>query len=342
MTSDLRTTPSLPEIDLGREARQLESLAALLDGDLAADRRAEILASLDRDDLDLLAEVEALAGEVAEVSFDDVESEDGPRIADADDADAGDSVAGDEAADGDLPDNVVRGPWSRRVWAVGTALAAAVALAVLAPRFFLPQPPTPQSVVGSVDASAMAEATGQLFWSPTRGLGGASPLQFDALSDRDSLRLGVLATDLEVALRSGHEERLRSLEGDLERVLASSPPLRTLYLDLVAEGAPAEELLDLHQELQSAVSGSVDDFHYRYGIWLRAAWLAAESGELNFFRGGSARALDALEPPNEDLALEIRDLRTAIRGLGNDEADLARLSADLEEIARRRAGSSTR
>ena len=341
MTSDSRknSNPSARslQVDLGREAERMESLAALLDGDLESGRRAEILASLDGDDLDLLSEVDALMGEIAEVSF-DVEGDEGgspeaepSSVDDLADEDATDEVPEDGVPeDGVPPDNVVRGPWSRRAWATVTTLAAVVALAVVAPRVFLPDPPTPQMMVAGVDVSQVAEATAKPFWSPTRGGGTGDPV-IEALGARDSFRLGVLATDLEVALESRNQKRLESLELDFHRVLEGSP-LLTFYLPLIDAAMTPEESLALHRDLQESVPVFVEEFFYRYGLWVRAAWLAAESGELDFFRGSAPRTLGGLQPPGEELEEEIRLLRQQVRGV-HSEADLLGLAEELASIA---------
>lgn len=322
MTSDSRKSSksqasSLPEIDLGREAERLESLAALLDGDLDGNlkkgRRAEILASLDGGDLDLLSEVDALADEIAEVSFDD---EGAVEIQDA------------------LPDNVVRGPWRRRAWAMATTLAAVLALAVLAPRLFLPEPPTPQMVVGALDTSTLSgESIPVLPWSPNRGGPGGGAIRDDALSPRDSFRLGVLATDLEAAARSGREGDMKTLGAWFEQVTGDSV-LGLTYSSITA--SPPEVALAEHNAIQESISRLVDPFFYRYGLWVRAAWIAAEAGELEFFEGASARSLGALEPPDEEMEEEIRSLRQRVRGL-HSGADLPGLAGELAAIADRRA-----
>ena len=325
MTSDSHRSDSRPEVDPGREAERLESLAALLDGDLEADRRAEILASLDGDDLDLLSEVDALLDEVAEVSFDDDdEAED----------DQGGEGGLDEPPTSTIPDNVVRGPWSRRAWTTVTAVAAVLALAVVAPRVFLPDPPTPQGLVSELDLGELVIGPAQdLPWSPPRGGSGGGVFSEDGLSRRDSFRLGVLATDFERAARSGDAESLGGFQYLFHQVTGESV-LGTMYATL--PDASPEEALSLHGEIQELVLLSADPFFYRYGLWVRAAWLAAESGELDFFHGPAPRTLGALEPPDEKLEEEIRLLRERIRGV-HGESDLAELADELEATADRHA-----
>ena len=99
---------------------------------------------------------------------------------------------------------------------------------------------------------------------------------------------------------------------------------------------PSQEALAEHSVAQMSILEYVDASYYRYGLWIRAAWLAAESGQLDFFRGESVRALGALHPPDQALEDEIVSLRQEIRGLGS-ESDLATLSARLESIAREHA-----
>ena len=341
-TSDSRLNsnsraPSPPEIDLGQEAQRLESLAALLDGVAEPGRRAEMLAALDGDDLDLLSEVEALADEIASVSFDDVEGSASDAASEGATV-AAPAVASDDAT-GRPADNVVRGPWGRRTWMVATTLAAALALAVVAPRLLLPSAPSPQLVAAALDVAALSgESRPGLPWSPQRGPGGGAVID-GALSSRNSFRLGVLATDFQMAARSdaaapsGRETLRASLSSWFREVTGDS--LLAVEYSSLAE-LPPEEALARHESIQEGVLHWVDPFYYRYGVWVRGAWLAAESGELRFFRGSAARSLGVLEPPSEELAEEVRRLRQTIRGL-RTEADLPGLAEELAAIADRHA-----
>lgn len=344
MTSDFRDTSLLPEADPAGDAERLESLAALADGGLDAERRDEILKLLDADpeSLDILAEVVAMQDEIAEISFEDVER--AAPDADEADSDKGDS---DETGDsdesirhepedpgGELPDNVVKGPWGKQILpAVAALAAAAAALIVLAPRFMTPTAPTPQGMaaaLSNVDASAFDDPP----WSAMRGDGqGAAGL--DPLSPRDSFRLGILAAELESSLRAGNKEWLSSLGPWLNQVLADSY-LRSTYLSLADPEQPAEDSLALHAEVQESTLALVDTFWYRYGVWVRAAWLAASTGQLEFFAGDSVRSLAALAPTDDDVRGEIQALRAQIEDL-DEKTDLEALAGSLQEIAERRA-----
>ncbi|MDA8020534.1 MAG: hypothetical protein MPN21_24105 [Thermoanaerobaculia bacterium] len=334
MTSDSRDRHPPPDVDLTAEAGYLEDLAALADGTLEGSRRDEVLERLDGDEdaLAILAEVVALQDEAREVAL----SDDVP--AQQDDSDDGTEEARDptpEDVESEGSGRVIRGPWrtGRLAWA--TAIAAGLAVVTIAPRVLAPGAPTPQSVIAALETSRLTvPSEREQFWSPPRGgsMGDIPPV-LERMSARDSFRLGVLATDFEAALLLEDDPWRQRISSRTQNVV-DEPILESFYREL-ANSSHKEALAD-HRDLQDVVLSAADPFFYRYGLYLRAAWLAASSGQLEFFEGRAARSLDALQPPDEEIGSEIDALRQHIDAV-ESEADLAELANELDRIARKHA-----
>lgn len=328
MTKNRPASSAPQNVDLAAEVERLEDLAMLADGTLDAERRVRLLASLsdDPDGLDLLAETMAL--------LESMEAGEGEHFEDGD-ADSGGGrrpVVDEEDFDSQDADNVVYGPWRRPALAAVTTLAAAAALLLFLPRLLAPAPPTPQSLMVTLDPARLAgDVVGHPPWSQLRG--GAGELEFEPVGARDSFRWGVLAADLEVALRGSDEPARQRIGAELDRVVHAY--VAPIYGSLTDAATPAPEALDHHADLQADLLTFLDPFYYRYGLWTRAAWLASSSGQLEFFTRDTVRALDALEPP-ESLREEWSNLRIQVRDLESED-DLQQLATDLHAVLQRRS-----
>lgn len=318
------STTDLPPIDP-------EELAAFADGRLRGEARDALVARLARDceARELLADVIAVRDEV----------EEDLAAAGEDAAEPAAEPTAERTAEPARKGRLLRGPWTRRAWAGVAAAAAAVIALVVAPRLLVPAPDL-QRLAGEVHLEeGELAAIERPVWSATRG--GAPVGDFDGFGPRESFRWGVRAVDFQVALRSGDPDRLASAAHAADRLLEGTD-FQGQY--------PRIAFLDPHQARREGAalaeaaieSPAVDDFFFRYGMWTRAAWLAAVAGEVDFFRSRAGRSLRSLDPPEDDsdeLAAEIRDLRRRVAAVAEGEEEVPSLEsalwAVLEERSRR-------
>ena len=191
------------------------------------------------------------------------------------------------------PAVVIEHPASRRRWRRLAAVAALVAVAVATP-----------VVLRNLGGERYAErlvADGRLDpapgggwyeqgWRRTRGI--------SALPEAEAaFRAGVLAIDLEIALRLARREDAADLTRRLESTVASME-LAELSLARyerlrlrIASGAPAAELLELAEKAESGFAARFPELGspYRLGRWAEAGKLAAGSGNRDLLRSRAFR-----------------------------------------------------
>lgn len=317
------STQDLPPLDP-------EELAAFADGRLEGEARDVVVARLarDREARELLADVIAVRDATV-------------RDATVRDDAVRDATVRDEADDSPEAGRLLRGPWTRHAWVGVAAAAAALVALVVAPRLLAPSPDL-QGLAGELrlDGETLA-ALERPLWSATRG--GAPVGVFDGFGPRESFRWGVRAVDFQVALRSDDADLLASAAHAADRLLEGTDFYgqysRIASLDRRLARRESEALAEAAIE-----SPSVDAFFFRYGMWGRAAWLAAVDGDEGFFRSRAGRSVRHLEVPEElpegvsrsDLAAELQSMGRRVVSVAEGEEDLASLEAALWQVLEER------
>lgn len=242
----------------------LERIAALLEGRIGGDERAELLRELaaSPEAAELFAEAAAIHAEVATSGHSDAPT-------------GGHTLA--------MPRR--RKPKFR--WAVASLpLAAAIAAIIVLPR--IGQSGVPLTLRG--DAEWLAAAAGELtdalgpawadpLWTVTRGPADAPTIQ--------AFRVGVRLVDLEVARRAQQEDIVRQLAASVREMLEAAPEgaVAAVQFDRIAqsEGVEAQALEDA---FDATVAVLASDAEFDLGLWAEQARLAAAAGDSVFFRTG--------------------------------------------------------
>lgn len=253
---------------------ELESLAALLDGQLTGEQRERALASLDfnEDDQQLLADAMAV---MAEVECGDAEPDDDEPMYGKDAAEIP-VVPPSRVASGKARADAVPMPhWLRAPWLLAT-VAVLVALTVW---ISFPRPGSLDLGIQQLQFAKLQDHLGDTkeVWGVMRGSAGEDE---DPLSSRQ----GVLHVDLLVALRAGEKDRARAILDSLKEILVSDELRWTAWYSEVEEGLAASrapsaliESFD-DEDLESSM-----DQRFKDAQCLRTAMLAAIQGENDFF-----------------------------------------------------------
>lgn len=249
-----------------------ETMAALLEGRLEGDKRAEVMALLarSREARELVAEAAAVLAEGGEAA---VHPEGG----------AADPV-------------VVASAWWRRTrvmlpLAASVLLALGVALPRVRPGGALGSGDVPALVpIAPGEVAALADPPGS--WSRTRG--GGRPVT----STPDAFRAGYRMVDLARAAAAGETASVRRIAAEIEAPLRGVDvafPAQAVLDALVGldPGTAARELDRLLDLADRELQGVYDPDHLLLGRWTAAALAAARAGDPAagaFFRGRAARA----------------------------------------------------
>lgn len=240
----------------------------------------------------------------------------------------------------------------KRSWLAGVPVAAAAVLLItlvpvvqtkranetLAMRAeSIAQPLTSQRQL----AVALGAAWDERQWSVNRG-GGST-----FVDSTVALRLGVRATDLEVALAVGDRERAGRLAGEIVELLGSvnlGDAGSADYADLQKQIAGGDSIGQIIRAASTADDGLRELLRsrwYGFGKWLAAGELAARAHSSDFFRSSeTARFLDAAIRSGSFAPDEVDALRqiavVAKRGIAENEYETVR--ARFAELIQRHAG----
>ena len=270
-----------------------ETLAALLDGRLTGEARAEALSRLaaSGEDYDVFGDTAAVLHEI----------------------EAGETEA--TVAPGDAGTRVIplasRARPAMRRWLAAAAVLAAVALGATLIGRGARASVTPTDVaarLASADAGLPPGWTERTAWSASRGNGaGTQPA--------DAVRAGALFVDLAVAVQARDVEATRTLAASVGRFDPGTGRGGALDRLATQAGAPPASLTPLVDEAAERVAARLrHDDAMAAGAWTEAARLAADRRDAAFFRGSSTRA----------------GLRSATRAAGED-ADARRAMGRVRE-----------
>jgi len=240
----------------------------------------------------------------------------------------------------------------RRGWIVG-ALAAAAALAALvigrplADRPFSSAPPTVAELTAELPTAMVVSATLAATWDEHGWpvMRGAGPLL--GPEEERAFQLGVRVVEMDVALAAGEAAIASRLSYEIERLLAAvnlSDPLQLLYAGelgirgRLASGAVPAELLPLNRQGDDLLrpdergeAALVDGFWYELGRWASAAHLAVVSGDAELLASKQTRRyLHGL--PLQDLPEEVAEplRRISQFSVGDPEHNLTEIAHQLE------------
>jgi hypothetical protein len=190
-------------------------------------------------------------------------------------------------------------------------------------------------------AMALRSALDAPRWSVTRG-GGSTFVDSTA-----ALRLGVRATDLQVALAVGDRERAGRAAAEMVELLGSvnlSDAASAEYGDLrkrIANGDSIGQVIGAAATADDNLRHFLDSRWYGVGKWLAAGELAARAHSADFFKSSeTARFLDAAIRSGSFAPDEVEALRqvegVAKRGMSENEFETVR--ARFAELIQRHAG----
>ncbi len=243
-------------------------------------------------------------------------------------------------------------PIPRRWWTVGAPLAAAAALLIaLLPAvqsrranatFAMRAESIAQPLTGRPQlALALRSGLDERRWSVTRG-GGATFVDSTA-----ALRLGVRATDLQVALGVEDRERAGRAAAEMVELLGSvnlSNAATAEYGDLqkrITSGDSIGSIIGAAATADDNLRDLLNSRWYGMGKWLAAGELAARAHSADFFKSSeTTRFLDAAIRSGGFAPDEVEALRQvegmAKRGMSENEFETVR--ARFAELIQRHAG----
>lgn len=333
-----------------------EEIAALLDGRLSEEQRADLLARLAQsdDDYETLIQAAAVLAELAaEDTAASVPGPTAPEISPSS-APAGPPPHDDpwerEARPDDawdrtedqtavlpqpLPVPRARLRWSWGVVAAGLVPVVLVAVVVL--RLTLsPGPQDPARMVAHLEQPAAGLPAGWTEsrpWSTTRGAG--DPLTPQARA----VRLGATLVDLELALRAQDSAAadLASRVVMLLEDLTASAPAAAYFRMLEQEVRAGAGNAEVSREISSSVAQLTGEEElFELGAWTEAARIAARRRDVGFFRARPSRAsinraaeLEGLSEPTLTVVSRIRSNLP-----DGPQADWGALEGDLAELLR--------
>ncbi|HEX6747196.1 MAG TPA: hypothetical protein VF092_07835 [Longimicrobium sp.] len=284
-----------------------ERIAALLDGRLSEQERAELLAELGAsdDELEILVDSAGITRELEEEDRDEgVIPITVPRPAEA------------------VPTPITRPPVWRRPAVLGLA-AAAVLVIGIAPfawkKFSRPDHPRYFSV--AVAELTHPDAAIPPGWSDVRAETRGSE---GALSARAvAVRFGALTADLDRAVRAGDRDRAKEYANEIAGLLArhgeSQAAREYAQFALRPNLPPADSL----SKILDPTPPTLDRENVRLGGWAEAARFAVEDEDVRFFRGReSTRYLDGEIPDLNPAAVDaLERVRGARPGAGASDWD---------------------
>lgn len=289
-----------------------------------------------------LAASEEEAALLADVAYmlADLDPEGGVVVEEDADADAAPPRAGVDAAA--TPKVVpIQPPSTRRGWHRAPARWMALA-AMIAGVLLVPLALSRSGSSGSGDVAALLERRedglppGWLDASPwpvTRGAG-------DPMTDEArAARLGVLDTQLRLAISAAQAEETRLLAARTEQLLGDVTMGGNAagYYRTIAEhaGGPEKELAEALEEGRERVAGLVDAENFYVGAWSEAARIAAASQDAAFFRRRASRKMMDRAALLPSLDPEARGALEAIRtAAGAEQPDWTVLQTQTTVLVR--------
>jgi len=240
-----------------------------------------------------------------------------------------------------------------RRWLVAVpAAAAAVLLVVLLPTMqgrrngaVLAMPaqtilaPLP---TGQVElASALGPGWDAATWSVTRGAG---PVLVDSAT---YVRLGVRATDLQVALATANRALAAQMAGEIIGLLGSvnlSDAARANYADIrkqITDGDSLGQIIVNASRADTSMSSLLDSHWYGLGKWFRAGELAARAHSAPFFASSGTTSFLDSAIGRERLAADDVELLRQVEGLaegGVTDTEFKSVQEKFAELIRRHGG----
>ncbi|HEX2094875.1 MAG TPA: hypothetical protein VHG28_20920 [Longimicrobiaceae bacterium] len=319
-----------------------ERLAALLDGNLDAAERAELLARLAASDEDFRVFVETAA---VLRRIEEAEAGTGPGEQDPQEGGAPDGAArvsasrpGPGAAKIHPPSMSRRRRWPSGFWAaLAAVLVLAALLSVLRVRPGSPSPGDPGRMASLLEERGAGLPRG---WTEHRpwgvALGTGDPLSARARA----VRLGALHVDLVLAVQARDTAGSSRLAAEIVVLLDELPPAAPVadgYRDLGRRAGEAPERLagPLEEAGRGAAELLGEDL-VATGAWAEAGRIAAARQDAGFFRaresGVALRRAAELPSLPESARAAVERLRQATRGGG--PPDWGTVERDLNELLR--------
>jgi hypothetical protein len=160
-------------------------------------------------------------------------------------------------------------------------------------------------------------------------------------------RLGVRATDLQIAVSAGDRDRARLLTAgivDLLQPVQGSDDVKAEYAELssqIEKGETREQLASRALRAEQMMAELLDSRSFSFGKWFAAGELAARLHSASFFASGAtSRFLNAaiargrLAPGDVDLLRQVVELTK--KGVSDDEFE--QIQAKFAELIRRHGG----
>jgi hypothetical protein len=179
-------------------------------------------------------------------------------------------------------------------------------------------------------AGRLGAAWDQPGWSVTRGAGD------DVVDDPRGFRLGVRATDVEIAIQARDSVALRPVAVELSALASGvdgGATVAAVYRRLLERGVSAP--VSVREEAVSALRALVDESPwFDLGVWVEAARVALSAGQEEFVRENRAAVpaiIDRLSarPPDgsHEIVVLLREIERAL-----EAGEIARIRERLHRI----------
>lgn len=278
----------------------LETLASFVDGDLEGDARERLVAHL--------AVCEACYEVLEESLHFRFEDEDGHQT----DARAGSGAALPSGRTG------IRWPWA--VGAVAAAILIALGIRLLGVDFREASSSELVAAVapGSVLRGLRSEWSGER-WEPVRS--------GQALDAREAyFRVGVRVVDVFAAIAAGDTETATAVASEVESLLGSQG-----VQGRVAIGSSLDSLAAFGADVD-ALGRSLGGVEFQFGRWVETGYLAAVSGNREFFDSDIFRDFVSSRGPARESAEVLRQADEVVAMAAASDSGLGQLSARLSRI----------